>query len=61
MYNDLKAIQKLLWKHDDLIEQEDLFAVQDKISELILKVAQKENKTDDLVKSFPWLYDVKEQ
>ena len=61
MYNELKEIQKLIFKGDDLMDQETLFELQDRITELTLQVAQKENKTDDLVKSFPWLYKVEER
>jgi len=55
-YNKIKAIQKLVCKSDDLIMQDDLFELQEKIAELALVIAQKENKTDDLVKNFKWLY-----
>lgn len=61
MYNELKEIQKLIFKGDDLMNQETLFELQEKITELTLTVAQKENKTNDLVKSFPWLYQVEER
>jgi hypothetical protein len=57
MYNDLKNIQKLLWKNDDRMDQDDLFELQDLVSELILIVAEKENRIDDLVKEFPWIYE----
>jgi len=43
------------------LDQETLFELQEKITELTLTVAQKENKTNDLVKSFPWLYKVEER
>ena len=56
MYNKLKAIQKLLWKDDDMIEQETLFDLQNLVAKLTLEVAEKENKVEDLVKSFKWLY-----
>lgn len=58
MYNDLKEILSLLWKHDDNMDQDTLFEVQDKMSEIILKVAKKENKTEDLLKSFSYLFKV---
>jgi hypothetical protein len=59
MYDELKKIQKLLWKSDDRMDQETLFELQDYVAEVTLKVAQEENKDDDLVKSFPWLYESK--
>ena len=61
MYNELKEIQKLIFKGDDLMDQDTLFELQDRITELTLTVAIKENKTNDLVKSFPWLYKVEER
>jgi len=57
MYNELKELLKLTFKDDDRMDQDTLFDLQDRITDLTLRVAQKENKTDDLVKSFPWLYD----
>ena len=56
MYNELKKIQQLIWKDDDRMDQDTLFELQDCVSGLILEVAKKENKTNDLTKSFPWLY-----
>lgn len=61
MYNELKEILKLSFKDDDRIDQDTLFDLQDRITDLTLRIAQKENKTDDLVKSFPWLYQVEER
>lgn len=29
MYNEVKKIQQMLWKNDDLLEQETLFDLQD--------------------------------
>lgn len=57
MYNELKELLRLSFKDDDRMDQDTLFELQDKITELTLQVAQKENKTNDLVKSFHWLYD----
>ena len=60
MYKELAEINKILWRSDDCISQDDLFEVQDKVAELLLKVANKEKKGEQLVKDFPWLYKVKE-
>ena len=57
MYNKLKEIQKLIFKGDDRMDQDDLFELQEKIAELTLEVAQKEEKTEQLIKDFKWLYD----
>lgn len=59
MYNKLKKIQQLLWKSDDRMDQDNLFELQNKVAELILEVAEKENKVEDLIKAFPWLYKTK--
>jgi hypothetical protein len=57
MYEKLKEIQKLIFKGDDRMDQDDLFELQEKIAELTLEVAQKEEKTEQLIKDFKWLYD----
>ena len=56
MYNELKKVQELLWKSDDLMDQDTLFELQEYVAKVILSVAKKEKKIDDLIKSFPWLY-----
>ena len=60
MYEELKEIQNLLWKHDDLMDQETLFKLQDKVADLTLKVARSEGRIVDLVDSFKWLYGVED-
>lgn len=58
MYEELKEVQILLWKDGgDSINQESLFAVQEKLAEVLYKVAIKEKHINDLVSSFPWLYE----
>lgn len=57
MYEQLKEIQKLIFKDDDLMQQDTLFDLQEKIALLTLQVAQHEGKTEDLIKSFKWLYN----
>jgi len=59
MYNEIKKIQQLLWKHDDMMQQEDLFELQELVAELALGIAQKEKKTEQLAKDFPYLYERK--
>ena len=61
MYEKLEKIQELLWRNDDLMDQDTLFELQDKVAELILEVAGKEGPkiVDRLVSKFPWLYKVK--
>ncbi len=57
MYEDIKKIQKLLWKDDDLLRQETLFEIQECVAELALKIAKREKKTTQLVGDFPYLYE----
>lgn len=59
MYNELKKLQELMWKNEDMPDQEDWFEMQDLMAELVLKAAVKEKKTDDLIKTFPFLYTQK--
>lgn len=57
----LIELQELAWQGDDLMDQEVLFEVQDKLSALTLEVAQstKDDKvTKALVDKFPWLYEL---
>ena len=57
MYEKLKEIQQLLWKNDDLMDQDTLFELQDKFAKLTLEIAEKENKIEDLIETFSWLYN----
>ena len=59
LYEELKTIQTMLWAEDDHVPQDVLFALQDKVADLTLRVAQESCKTDDLLTNFPWLYSVK--
>lgn len=52
----LIEVQKLLWKNDDLMNQETLFDLQAEMQVLVLTVANDTNSTDIIVKEFPWLY-----
>lgn len=61
MYNELKELLKLSFKDDDRMDQDTLFELQDRITELALQVAIKENQTYDLLKNFSWLYKVEER
>ena len=56
LYKRIVDIQKIVWRGDDLIDQSDLFELQDKIAELALVIAENENKTNELLAAFPWLY-----
>ena len=41
------------------MDQETLFELQDKLINLTFEVAEKENKTNDLISSFSWLFKEK--
>lgn len=60
IYKELKEVNKLLWQNDDWMSQESLFKAQSIVTDLLLKVAQDcgNSALDDLVKSFPFLYEV---
>jgi hypothetical protein len=60
MYKELKKVLTMAFKDDDMMNQETLFDLQDYVADLTLKVAEKENKVEDLVKDFAWLYQPKE-
>jgi len=38
------------------MDQDILFELQGYVAKVILSVAIKESKTNDLIRSFPWLY-----
>lgn len=56
MYNKLKNIQQLLWRNDDRMDQEVLFEIQDEFANILLEIAAREDRVEDLINSFPWLY-----
>ena len=58
MYKDIKKILSLAVGEDDLISQENLFELQEQVIILALKIAQKENKVEDLVNSYKCYYTV---
>lgn len=61
MYEKIEKIQEMLWRNDDLMRQETLFELQDYVADLLLKVAEKEGKVDELVAEYPWLYRTVEE
>ena len=56
IYKELKEIQRLVWRDDDLMSQGTLFTLQDRLCDLVLKVANDCGQQGDLVRSFPFLY-----
>lgn len=61
MYDKLLTIQEMLWRNDDMMMQETLFELQDYVADLLLNVAEKEGKVEELVAKFPFLYRRKEE
>ena len=55
-FKEICDVQKLLWANDDLMTQDILFQLQDKVANLALKIANSEKKGAELVKQFPFLY-----
>ena len=60
IYTKLKTINAIAWRDDDLMEQDNLFDLQEQLANLLLAVAQDcgEKTLKDLVKSFPYLYSI---
>lgn len=58
IFGELMIINTLAWQDDDLMRQETLFELQDKIANLLLVVAQDIGNTalKDLCDTFPYLY-----
>ncbi len=59
IYEELKTVQELAWEGDDLMSQDTLFEMQERLANLTLRVAQECGELRDLVKSFPYLYSLK--
>lgn len=61
MYKHIKELLALVWKDDDHMTQETLFEVQDKVADFALAVAQHIGQEKDLLATFPWVFEEKEQ
>ena len=61
IFNELMIINTLAWQDDDLMTQENLFALQEKVANLLLAVAQDIGNTAlvEICKEFPYLYSMK--
>ena len=58
IYAKVVNLQKIAWRGDDLMEQDDLCELQDKLADLALAIACQLGKSRELAKEFPWLYRV---
>ena len=56
-YAAIKELLEIAYSGDDRIDQGKLFDLQEKLAKLALRIAIAEDKTDDLVKSFGWLFE----
>ena len=56
LYNELKRIQSIVWQDDDMMTQDTLFDVQERLADLTLKAANDIGKAEELAADFPWLY-----
>lgn len=61
IFNELIIINTLAWQDDDIMRQETLFDVQEKVANLLLAVAQDIGNPALRVicKAFPYLYSMK--
>ena len=61
IFNELMTINTLAWQDDDIMRQETLFDVQEKVANLLLAVAQDIGSPALRVicEAFPYLYSMK--
>jgi len=59
IYERVVTLQAIAWRGDDLMEQDDLCELQDKLAVLALELAKEVGKSTELAKKFPWLYRVR--
>ena len=55
-FETLVKIFELIWKDDDLMEQDTLFTLQDLVSDALLRASNKEWGAE-LVEKFPWAFE----
>ena len=58
IYTKVVNLQKIAWRGDDLMDQTDLFELQEELATLAMEMANQLGKCRELVKEFPWLYRV---
>ena len=56
IYEGLKEAQRIVWRGDDQIEQDDLFELQDKIAETVLDISKNLKRDSELPAEWPWIY-----
>lgn len=55
-FDTLVKIFELIWKDDDLMEQDTLFTLQDLVGDALLKSSNEEWNVE-LVEKFPWAFE----
>ena len=60
IYNELKKLQRIAWRDDDMMRQETLFDLQEQLADLTLAVARDCGAEHDLALAFPYLYRIEE-
>lgn len=58
IYEKVVNLQKIAWRGDDLMDQDDLYELQEELGVLAMDIANQLGKSDELVKEFPWLYNL---
>lgn len=61
IYDGMKEVLRLAWEGDDLMSQDTLFQIQDKLADLALLSAVAARQEEDLVREFPYIYTFGEE
>lgn len=61
IYDGMKEVLRLAWEGDDLMSQDTLFQIQDKLANLALLSAIAARQEEDLVREFPYIYTFGEE
>ncbi|MBO5918714.1 MAG: hypothetical protein J6Q14_08120 [Oscillospiraceae bacterium] len=61
IYDGMKEVLRLAWDCDDLMSQDTLFQIQDKLADLALITAVAARQEKDLVREFPYIYTFGEE
>lgn len=61
IYDGMKEVLRLAWEGDDLMSQDTLFEIQDKLANLALITAVAARQEEDLVREFPYIYTFGEE
>lgn len=56
IYAKVVNLQRIAWRGDDLMDQDDLYELQEELGDLAMDIANQLGRGGELVKEFPWLY-----